>query len=75
MSKILVVGNGGNYSIRQQMIAAILHEAGHDVVYERPEPEPLEVILDEYYNIPLTHPEKKANIAPSTLLVKLIRRI
>lgn len=74
MSKILVVKNGeGNR--RTQMIEEVLREAGHEIVYERPEPEPLEIIFDEYYNIPLTQPEKKATIAPSTLLVKLIGRI
>ena len=31
--------------------------------------------LAELKNIPLTQPEKKASIAPSTLLVKLIGRI
>lgn len=31
--------------------------------------------LEEWKKISLTQPEKKANIAPSTLLVKLIRRI
>ena len=74
MSKILVVKNGeGNR--RTQMIEELLLNAGHEIVYERPDPYPLEVILDEYYNIPLTQPEKKATIAPSTLLVKLIGRI
>ena len=74
MSKILVVKNGEG-SRRTQMIEELLLNAGHEVVYERPEPEPLKIIFDEYYNIPLTQPEKKATITPSTLIVKLIGRI
>lgn len=74
MSKILVVKNGEG-SRRTQMIEEVLREAGHEIVYEMPEPQPLTFIMDEYYNIPLTQPEKKATITPSTLIVKLIGRI
>ena len=75
MSKVLVVGDNGNCSARTKMLAEILCEAGHDVVYEIPESKPLAFIFDECHKIPLTQPEKKVTISPSTLLVKLIGRI